>query len=197
MPKAIKERTSLHDNVDDKLISPEIKAMQDMYIMPLLGSTLMNKLQSDIAATGTTTGNYKTLLDDYILDCLCNYVLSAMPDVLGFQFYNKGVGGKKADADTQPSMSDMYSIIAKYKSRAEHYAKRCRMYLIANAPTMFPEYNVLVAGIDVVAPERNTYTCPIYLGDENEALPGDYSLQKNRMPPNYNDPYYRNYEQEY
>jgi len=189
MPKLLKERTSLHDNVDDKLIVPEIKAVQDMYVMPLLGSTLMAKLQTDIAA-GTLAGDYKALLDDYIIDCICNYVLSAMPDVLGYQFYNKGVGGKKAEGDTQPDMSSMYSIIAKYKSRAEHYAKRCRMYLVSK-PALFPEYSKIVIGIDTVLPERAQYTCPIYLGDESELPPDDYSLHNYRTPPNSNDPYYR------
>ena len=190
LPKALKERTSLHDNVDEKLIYPEIKAAQDMYVMPLLGSTLMAKIQTDIAAA-TITGNYKALLDDYILDCICNYVLSGMPDVLAYQFYNKGVGGKKADADTQPSMSEMYSIISKYKSRAEHYAKRCRMYLVKNAVTMFPEYSQYVAGVDVVPPDRNQYTCPIYLGDESEVPPYEYSLGNNRPSCNPSDPYYQ------
>ena len=48
LPSVVKERMSLHDNVDDKLIYPEIKAVQDLYIMPLLGSTLFNKILSDL-----------------------------------------------------------------------------------------------------------------------------------------------------
>ena len=71
MPSLLKERTGVHDNVDDKLISPEIKAAQDLYILPLLGSALMTKLQNDIESTGTTTGDYLTLLDEYLVDCLC------------------------------------------------------------------------------------------------------------------------------
>lgn len=189
LPKVLKERSSLHDNVDDKLIYPEIKAAQDMYIMPLLGSTLMTKLQTDIAA-GTLGGNYKILVDDYLIDTVVNYVLSELPEGLNYQFYNKGLGGKTADGSTQPSMPELYAIVAKYKSRAEHYAKRCRMYLLQNSPSKYPEYNQFVVGIDTVAPDKNNYTCPIYLGDESELPSDEYSLQRKQPPYNSNDPYF-------
>jgi len=34
------ERTTVHGNIDPKLLYPEIKTAQDMYIQPLLGSAL-------------------------------------------------------------------------------------------------------------------------------------------------------------
>ena len=43
LPSVVKERMTLHTNTDDKLIFPEIKAAQDMYIRPLLGSVLFVK----------------------------------------------------------------------------------------------------------------------------------------------------------
>ena len=88
LPSVIKERMSLHDNVDDKLIYPEIKAVQDLYIMPLLGSTLFNKILADIAAN-TLGGNYKILVDDYLVMAVCNYVMSELPEGLNYQFWNK------------------------------------------------------------------------------------------------------------
>jgi hypothetical protein len=190
LPSVIKERMSLHDNVDDKLIYPEIKAVQDLYIMPLLGSTLFNKILSDIAA-GTLGGNYKVLVDDYLVMAVCNYVMSELPEGLNYQFWNKGVSQKTVDNATQPSMSEMYSIVAKYKNRAEHYSKRARMYLIQNGNAMFPEYYTFVAGVDTVYPDRTSFTSPIYLGNEVERPRDDYSL--NNAPPagyNSNDPFY-------
>lgn len=190
LPSVIKERMSLHDNVDDKLIYPEIKAVQDMYIMPLLGSTLFNKILTDIA-NNTLSGYYKTLMDDYLIMCICNYVMSELPEGLNYQYWNKGVSQKTVENATQPTMSEMYSIVAKYKSRAEHYSKRARMYLIQNASAYFPEYRQFVSGVDTVYPDKNSYSNPIYLGDESEAPPTDYSLH-NWPPPGYNsnDPYY-------
>tara|TARA_R110000868_G_scaffold199212_10_gene445842 strand:+ start:4402 stop:5001 length:600 start_codon:yes stop_codon:yes gene_type:complete len=190
LPSVVKERMSLHDNVDDKLIYPEIKAVQDLYIMPLLGSTLYNKILTDIA-DGTLAGDYKDLMDNYLIMAICNYVMSELPEGLNYQFWNKGVSQKTVDNATQPSMSEMYSIVAKYKSRAEHYVNRARMYLIEYGNEKFPEYVTFVAGVDTVYPDRTSYSIPIYLGNETEVPPDDYSL--NKRPPagyNSNDPFY-------
>jgi hypothetical protein len=190
LPSVVKERMSLHDNVDDKLIYPEILAVQDQYIMPLLGSTLFNKILSDIDA-GTLTGNYKDLMDNYIVQCICNYVMSELPEGLNYQYWNKGVSQKTVDNATQPTMSEMYQIVAKYKSRAEFYARKARLYLVQNSPAMFPEYRTFVAGVDVVYPDAESYSSPIYLGDISELPSDDYSL--NKRPPagyNSNDPFY-------
>jgi len=145
---------------------------------------------TDIAA-GTLSGNYKTLVDDYLVMAVCNYVMSELPEGLNYQYWNKGVSQKTVDNATQPSMSEMYSIVAKYKNRAEHYSKRARMYLIQNGNAMFPEYYTFVAGVDTVYPDRTSFTSPIYLGNEVERPRDDYSL--NNVPPagyNSNDPYY-------
>jgi hypothetical protein len=190
LPSVVKERMSLHDNVDDKLIYPEILAVQDLYIMPLLGSTLFNKILSDIDA-GTLTGNYKDLMDNYIVQCICNYVMSELPEGLNYQYWNKGVSQKTVDNATQPTMSEMYQIVAKYKSRAEFYARKARLYLVQNSPAMFPEYRTFVSGVDVVYPDSESYSSPIYLGDISEVPSDDYSL--NKRPPagyNSNDPFY-------
>lgn len=184
LPALLKERTGIHTNTEDKLIMPEIKAAQDMYILPLLGSTLFNKLLSDINSN-ILTGNYKILVDEYLIDCLCNYVLSELPEGLNYQFWNKGLAQKTTENSNTPSMTEMFAIMSRYKNRAEHYAKRCRMYLIQNAGALFPEYNRYVAGIDVVPPALNTFTSPIYLGSSRDAR-GDQDLK----PNNYNEPYY-------
>lgn len=160
----LKDRTAVHDNIDEKLVFPEIKAAQDMYILPLCGSALFNKLLADINAN-TLTGNYKVLVDDYIIDTLANYVISELPLGLTYQFWNKGVAQKTTDNSVAPSMSDLFSVAAKYKRRAEEYAQRMRLFLRQNAPTMFPEYINPGSGVDTVIPERQGFSNPIYLGD--------------------------------
>lgn len=160
----LKDRTAVHDNIDEKLVFPEIKAAQDMFILPLCGSALFNKLLTDINAN-TLGGNYKVLVDDYIIDTLANYVISELPLGLTYQFWNKGVAQKTTDNSVTPSMSDLFSVAAKYKRRAEEYAQRMRLYLRENAPTMFPEYINPGSGVDTVIPERQGFSNPIYLGD--------------------------------
>jgi hypothetical protein len=184
MPSVIKDRTGIHTNIDDKLLYPEIKAAQDMYILPLLGSNLFHKIQNDIE-DNTLTGDYKDLMDDYIIDAIINYVLAELPDGLSNQFYNRGLSKKTGD-DTQPlSMTEMYSIVSKYRNRAEHYAKRCRLYLVQNGSAKFPEYNQVIVGADSIPPDAVSFVSPIYLGTSRIEI----KVQDN---PGYNsnDPIY-------
>lgn len=162
--KMLKERTAVHDNIDEKLIYPEIKAVQDLYMLPLLGTALFNKIISDID-NGTLTGSYKSLVDDYLIDTLCNYVISELPLGLTYQFWNKGVAAKTTDNSNQPSMSELFDVAKKYKNRAEEYAQRARLYLRQNSPTLFPEYINPGSGVDTVIPERQGFSNPIFLGD--------------------------------
>ena len=184
MPNVVKERTALHTNVDDKLIYPEIKAIQDMVMMPMLGSQLFTKIQNDIAAN-TLTGVYKTLVDSYLLDCMCWLVVSEVVSSINYQIWNTGVTSTNADKTSNPNRQDISMIQAKYKSRAEHYMKRARMYLMQNMNS-FPEYKTIAGGLDVVAPDRTSFTSPIYLGDESDYPKDSYSLRsKEKHNPNY------------
>jgi hypothetical protein len=161
----IKDRTVIHGNIDPQLIYPDIKVAQDMYILPLLGSALYNKIQAEIEA-GTLSGDYKTLLDKYVVDALIYYTLTDLPQTLSYQFWNKGVIRKQGDNTQLPTMSELIDVSNKYKQRAEFYANRCRLYLRQYAATLFPEYLNPGSGIDDMRPEHKAYTMPIYLGDD-------------------------------
>lgn len=178
----LKERTAIHDNIDEKLIYPEIKAAQDMFILPLCGSSLFNRILSDIQAN-TLAGDYKALVDDYIVDTLCNYVISELPLGLTYQFWNKGVQAKTTDNSNTPSMSDLFDVASKYKRRAEEYAQRMRLYLRQNAPTKFAEYINPGSGIDTVIPERQGFSNPIYLGDVSP-YSGEYKTYEQKYQSN-------------
>jgi hypothetical protein len=193
-PEVIKDRTALHSNVDDKLIYPNIKAVQDFKIRPLLGSnlfrTLLNKIDDE---TIEDAGNswYKILLTDYLIDCVCNYVLAELPETLNFQLYNKGMSTLRDDNSNQPSVQDMYTMIATFTARGDGYAKEARKFILANL-SKFPEYQLVVDGVAATYPVTATETCPLYLGDENDLPFDEYSLYKDRRPPfNSNDPYWQ------
>lgn len=164
----IKERTTLHGNVDPKMIYPDIKAAQDLFIHPILGTALFDKMQTLVAA-GVWTGDaapYKILLDNYIIDALMNYTLSELPQGLTYQFTNKGLVKKSGENVETSNMSDLLDIANRYRSRAEQYGKRLTKYLEQNAHTLFPEYINPGNKIDTIHPDRNDFTMPVYLGDE-------------------------------
>jgi hypothetical protein len=164
----IKDRTTIHGNIDPKLIYPDIKVAQDMYILPLLGSALYNKLQAlidDGTITDAGNSNYKLLLDKYVADALIYYTLTDLPTTISYQFWNKGMVRKQGDNTQLPSMSELIDISNKYRTRAEFYANQGRLYLKQNAATLFPEYLNPGSGIDTTRPEHKSYSMPIYLGD--------------------------------
>ena len=183
LPSVVKERMALHTNVDDKLIRPEIKAAQDLYIRPLLGSILFDKVLND-ACANTLAGSYLTIFNEYLIEATCNYVMAELPDGINYQYWNKGVASKTTQDSENPTMSDLYRIVAKYKKRAEHYANACRLYILQNVQ-QFPEYHA-PGGIDKVPPDNAVYTSPIYLGLR------DAKYGEPNRDPNYNsnDPYY-------
>lgn len=177
----IKERTAIHGNIDPKLIYPDIKYAQDVFIAPLLGTALYNKLQTIVSSGAITTDaanvNYKALVDNYLVDALIYYTLSELPTTISYQFWNKGVVRKQGENTELPSMSELIDIANKYKSRAEHYGQRMRKWILANASPMFPEYLNPGSTIDTVTPEQRAFTMPVYLGDDSDCCHGGFNGQ--------------------
>ena len=61
--ETIKDRSGLHNNVDEKLILPEIKTCQDMYILPALGTSLYERLQDGVDC-GIVAKNEKLSIEE-------------------------------------------------------------------------------------------------------------------------------------
>jgi hypothetical protein len=174
-PQMLKDRTSVHSNIDEKLLFPEIKVCQDMFIHPILGTALYDKIISEIEAA-SITGDYKNLLDNYIVDALCYYTLSKLPLSLSYQFWNKGVVRKQGDSTELPGIDELDSLRNEYKLRGEWYGERLSKYLVENASTtVLPEYLEGNDTIDTINPSSTAFTSPIYLGSMHDCQ----SLDKN------------------
>ena len=149
----IVRRTVLGGNVDPEKIIPFVKTAQDKYIMPALGTVLYNKLQLDVAA-GTITAQYKTLMDEYILDCLVHY---AMVEALPFLAYTFGNGSISRNINneqgTAPGKNDVDFLLQKELATAQFYAERLVEHLIANN-NIYPEYLQTTGQSDNVYPDK-------------------------------------------
>ena len=160
----IKDRTGLHNNVDEKLVNPEIKTSQDMYILPTLGSGLYNRLQAGIVANNLNADEV-ILLDNYLADCIIYFVMAELPIGLSYQFYNKGLLRKGGENTENPSMQDMIDVANRYRARAEFYKERMIKFLQENQ-IKYPEYLDFGSGLDAIQPDRSGYSSSIWLGDE-------------------------------
>lgn len=159
----VKENTPLNDNVDFNQLIPDIEAVQDMYIEPLIGSGIYNQLKTQITGNTLTVLN-QTLLDNYILPCLKWHIMAYSPVAIHFKFTNKGVVVKQGgDSSTPANLEELNKVASEYEKRAEFYAERLIKYLAENH-TLYPLYNDPGNGIDTVYPKRNGYTTPLVLG---------------------------------
>lgn len=158
----VKSRTAISDAIDGKQIKPTIKLAQDKYILPCLGSNLYNRLQAGIDA-GNLNNDEKILLDDYVTDALLWFTIGEMVVMTSYQFFSKGVMQKTAEESISPSKGNLELIQRTYMSNGEFYKTRLIDYLRENSE-LYPQYLDYGAGLDVIAPQLQSYTSPIYLG---------------------------------
>jgi hypothetical protein len=158
----LKDSSMLSNNVDPKLLLPTVKAVQDRHIHTMLGTSLYNKLQTDVQ-TNTVAGDYKTLLDEYITDALLWYTLSEMPMPLQYKLINKGVVTRTGEAIQTVSFTEVQALMDYCRNWAQWYAQRVMDYLCANS-TKYPEYINPGSASDTLHPDLTQYTCGINLG---------------------------------
>jgi len=158
----VKSRTAISDAIDGKQIKPVIKLAQDKFILPALGSTFYKRLQDGIE-NDNLTPDEKSLLDNYITDALLWFTIAEMVVSTSFQFFSKGVMQKTSEDSSSPSKGQLELLERKYMSNGEFYKQRLIDYLRENC-TMFEEYLNTGAGFDVIAPQLQSYTSPIFLG---------------------------------
>lgn len=164
--ETFKERTGASNTIDGKQIFPMVKVAGDMFIQPVLGSTLYKRLQTGIINNDLNAYEI-VLIDDYITDTLIWYTMSMLPMSMGYQLFSKGFLQKTTDDSNAPSRADLELIEQKYKSMAEFYSNRMVKYLQENY-TLYYEYLNYGMGLDVIFPEKKVYTSPIYLGGADQ-----------------------------
>jgi hypothetical protein len=155
----------VHKNIDSKMVIPEIKAMQEMYILPVLGTALYERLQDGIDNSNLTADEV-TLLKDYIRDPLIHYTISELAESLSYQVWNKGLTRKSTENSEAVSASEIDDYKQKYKNRAEWYLERLIRYLIeeAGSGSKFNEYINPGSRVDTFVPKRSSFEIGIYLG---------------------------------
>jgi len=168
----LKDESIINENVDMKMLESTIADVQRMYIEPILGTKLFNKIDGDIP---TLTGNYETLMDDYIQPAMIRWIMFEVPTILSYRFMNKGVMKKNSDNSQPVDLTEMKRIQEQMKDKAQYYSQLVTNYLRANTD-LFPEY--LESGeFDDIRPTGNNYSTGMYLGG-NEFDCGSKGLEK-------------------
>jgi len=153
----LKDSTAINLNVDPQILLPYVLQAQRIYIEPKLGTTLYEKLESLITAgTIGNVGNeaYKTLVDEYIGDCLPSWAFHMCIPYLRFKTENGNIYSKTSETGNALSTEEAQHLREEVRNNAEYFTEIIINY-ITNNITLFPEYNTN-SGADI-SPDQNAY----------------------------------------
>ena len=153
----LKDSTAINLNVDPEILLPYVLQAQRIYIEPKIGTTLYQKLESLITAgTIGNVGNeaYKTLVDEYIGDCLPSFAFHMCIPYLRFKTENGNIYSKTSETGNALSTEEAQHLREEVRNNAEYFTERMIKY-ITNNITLFPEYNTN-SGADI-SPDQNAY----------------------------------------
>ena len=137
--KDVVKFTAMNGNVDTDRFIQYIKIAQDVHVQNYLGTDLLESIQAKIIA-GTLTGDYLSLVTDYVKPLLCHW---AMVEYLPFAAYtiaNKGVYKHSSENAENVSKEEVDFLVEKERTTAQYYTDRFIDYMSFNASTKFPEY---------------------------------------------------------
>lgn len=144
----------INGSIDTDKFIPFVKIAQDLHIANYLGTDLYNKLQSDIIANNLT-GDYLTLVNSYVKDCLIHYALSDYIPFASYEIKNGGFVKNTPENSQPPTESEVNRLSEKHRSIAQFYTRRMIDYIVYNQ-NKFPEYNTNTNGD--LNPDRDVNT---------------------------------------
>jgi len=150
----IRQYTTLNKSVEEAYLRPSILNAQDMFIQPILGTDLYDKICVDTAAA-TISGAYLTLKDSYIKRALVEWTMHIALPTLTVKYDNGGVVERTAENTVAPSNAAMQRLINLHLDQAQFHTQRMYDYLCENSAS-FPEWSTNNTG--QMWSQQNKYT---------------------------------------
>jgi hypothetical protein len=150
------KNTPLGGAIDaDKLI-PFLRTAQEKYLLNLLGTILYDKLQSDITS-GSVTGDYKTLLEDYVKPTLIWYACTEYIPFSSIDFKSTGAVKHISEQSTSPTKVELDYLNTKALNNADYYATRMQDWLQSTSDKGgIPEYLQVTGDQTEVYPDKSS-----------------------------------------
>lgn len=126
----LKEKTPINATVDTEELVPFIGSAQDLWIQPILGTKLYNRLMDGIVA-GDLTAAETTLLK-IIRPVLAYYTVYVAIPYLGVQIRRAGIVRQKNENVDPANVQEMNILRNEAKNTAEFYAQRLTDWLCDN-----------------------------------------------------------------
>ena len=149
-PKRVKESGELSLNVDESMIGASIRTAQNVYMVDVVGSDLVeklqelvyNKIQNASANTIDSEENvaYKTLLDEYMKPALISKTVVDVALRISLKIRNMGVV-QNSDTNVNAASLDDIKYLQNYEETMwNHYLNRMAEFLCQNKQAI-PESN--------------------------------------------------------
>ena len=129
----------LDGNVDTDKFIQFIKIAQQIDIQNYLGTDLYNKISADIIADNLS-GNYLSLVNDYVQPMLIHYAMMQYLPFAAYQIKNGGISKHTSENAESVSKDEVDYLVNKERNFAEYYTRRFIDYISFHEED-FPEYN--------------------------------------------------------
>lgn len=167
----LKSRTAINDNVDSGELRFAIQTAQNLNIQETLGQELYEKILLEVSG-GTISGDYKKLLDTYIVPATISWSYYHGLDNFFVKWVNVGLVQNNTEQGSSVDFRTFQFLKNNAKSQAEFYDNNMRRYLCAYA-SLFPEFNVIPLG--KILPQRDSaYRSSIALKSGRSFYPNWY-----------------------
>ncbi len=157
----IKTNSTIDDNCDAQTLMIITYDAQELYIEPLLGSRLYNKLKADIVAS-TLTGDYLTLMNDYVVPTLLKWIIHDYVPMSSARLRSVGATKKSGEFGQSMDMKNLTFIMNMAENKANLIGMKMIDYLACNVD-LFPEYCTNDEGGEL-DPINSATSTGIYLG---------------------------------
>ena len=132
------KNTAISGNVDTDKFIQFIRLAQEIHVQNYLGTDLYNKISNDIIA-GNLTGNYLTLVNDFIQPMLIHFSMAEYLPFASYTIANGGVYKHTSETSETVNKDEVDFLIEKARATAQNYTRRFIDYICFNT-TLFPEY---------------------------------------------------------
>ncbi|QDP51051.1 MAG: hypothetical protein Unbinned6004contig1002_37 [Prokaryotic dsDNA virus sp.] len=151
----LKNDSAIGGSVDDNLLLPYILMAQDRYILPVIGTDLQNKLNTEIQ-NNSLAGNYLTLLQNFIQPALVQFAFATSLPFIRLRMVNNAIVTMNTEQGSSVSHEELKPLINASIDQGEFYRKRLIDYLRGNTSS-FPEYSTNQTNQGDVVPNGQTY----------------------------------------
>ena len=119
----------VESNFDEQMLGQLIWDIQELYILPIVGTALYDELRTQIQA-GTLTASNQTLLFEKINPALMWHLLSKGAHIFTYKIRNKGIVTQRSDNSQPATMSELDRMVKQFESFAQTYSDRLMKYLM-------------------------------------------------------------------